>query len=490
VTTELAPDPTTESAAEQRVRPRSRVTDRCALAFVLTSLLFGTVFAIVTPPLWGPDEFTHVSRAYAVAHGRFLPQRVAFPPGAVNYGGLVPSTVDALTTHATRNYGNPPQSPAPAVVAPEEYRRLAAQPLRAPLAEIGFANTSAYSPVSYLPAVLVLRTVELADGTVGTALTLMRLVDLVTYTALVWLALRSCRDQRFKWVIFVAALLPMSVFQASMITADAMTNGLAILFGALFARAVFFGRDLSRSQTAMLAGSAILLPLAKPTYVILALLLPLVPANRLTMRRWGRPAASAAGLLAFGAWTTVSAETSAAMGLMRPGEVVDPAQQTEFILSDIPRFALIVARTFAYLDNTYFIQFFGALGQTFVPVPALTVVACIVAGVLAFGMAEHPHLSRPRLIAAAAVVLLSAAAIFGTLYLEFSPVGRYQIEGVQGRYFLPLVVVGVAVALRLVPIRLHLPTPRAARSTAAAVVALMAVGLALSAAKYYYVMWH
>jgi uncharacterized membrane protein len=47
-------------------------------------------------------------------------------------------------------------------------------------------------------------------------------------------------------------------------------------------------------------------------------------------------------------------------------------------------------------------------------------------------------------------------SIFGTLYLTFTPVGKNIIEGVQGRYFLPLaapLVMGVAA---FVPIRIQM----------------------------------
>jgi uncharacterized membrane protein len=79
------------------------------------------------------------------------------------------------------------------------------------------------------------------------------------------------RQYRLKWLVFVVRLLPMTVYEAGVITADALTDGLAILFGALFAKATFLKARLSTFETVLLGASAISLPLAKPTYVILAL---------------------------------------------------------------------------------------------------------------------------------------------------------------------------------------------------------------------------
>lgn len=200
--------------------------------------------------------------------------------------------------------------------------------------------------------------------------------------------------------------------------------------------------------------------------------------------------ATAGGLGGFAAWTAVSARTSESMHLMRPGETVDPGAQIDFVLGHPGEFLQVLVRTFAYQENSYFTQFFGTLGFTWVPVPAIAVGCCLLAAGLACGMSDRLTASPARTAITAAVVLLTAAAVFGTLYLEYSPVGYHLIAGVQGRCSIPLAIIAAAVVLRLVPLRLHLPGPRAARATAAAVVALMSVALATSAVKYYYVLWH
>ncbi|MGW4591129.1 DUF2142 domain-containing protein [Amycolatopsis thermoflava] len=481
-------DETAEAVAPAGHTRRRFAADPCVLAFVLLSLVFGGVFAVITPPLWGFDEFTHVGRAYAVDHGRMLPRRI--PDSLGYYGGEVPSTITDLIGHAAPNYLAPPPPPAPSVVDPGEYERLLDHPLESPPVLLGFGNTSAYSPVAYLPSAIGLRVTETLGGSVGTTLTVMRLADVLAYTALVATALRLLRAHRFKWVVFVVASLPMTVFQAGTISADAVTNALAILFSALFVRATFLRHRLGPWPTALLVASAVLLPLAKPTYVLLALLLLVVPADRLSLWRGGRALAAAAGLAGFAAWTAVSARTSESMHLMRPGETVDPGAQTDFVLGHPGEFLQVLVRTFVYQENSYFTQFFGTLGFTWVPVPATAVVCCLLAVGLALGMGDRLTAPPSRTAVTAAVVLLGVAAVFGTLYLEYSPVGYHLIAGVQGRYFIPLAIVAAAVVLRVVPLRLRLPDPRAARGTAGAVVTLMSIALALSAVKYHYVLWH
>jgi Predicted membrane protein (DUF2142) len=461
---------------------RTRHIDRCSAVFVLLSLLFGIAFALLTPPMWGQDEPAHFGRAYAVAHGQLLPEQVP-STGGVDYGGQVPATVQALAEYAGANFA-PPPPPPPQVADPGEYRRLASRPLDAPLVDRGFPNTSAYSPLPYVPSVIGLRLAEAAGGSVGSAILLMRLCDLVAYTAIVWAALWFLRRHAVRWVVFVVALLPMTVYEASTVTADTLTNALAILLGALFVKAVFLRRDLTRTETGLLLASAVLLPLAKPLYVLLTLLLLVVPAERLALRRWRRPATvggTVVGVLAFGAWFAASSGVQQAMHHMRPDvATIAPGEQLRYVLTHLPQFVRTVLRTLARQGDVFVSQLFGHLGSTYVPVPLSAVLCCLVAALLAAGLAERLSATRRQVAAAAALVVLTAAAVFVVEYLDWSPVGAPVIEGVQGRYFLPLVVVAEAVVLQVVPLRLHVPTERIRLGVTASIVALMALGLARS----------
>jgi uncharacterized membrane protein len=475
---------------------RLRRVDKCGLAFVVLSLFFGTVFAFITPPFWGHDEISHFGRAFQIDHGQVLPMPVPDARG-VAYGGQIPQTAKALTDYAFANYHEKTPRPLSRVsgVDARKYEQLRGQSLSAPLANQWFTNTAAYSPVAYVPSVLGLRLAESTGNTVGLAVDLMRIFDLLAYTAVIWFAISALRTSRFKWVVFVAALIPIAVFQAGNITADTLTNGLAILFSALFVKAAFLRQRLSGWQTFLLLASAVLLPLTKPTYLVLTFLLPFAPPARLALGRAGRAVAigaTALGSAGFLAWNSVAAKTGQGMGLMRKPTQwysVDPSEQVHYVLNHFSRFLQYCWQTFVYQDNKYFQEFFGMMGFSGVGVPALAIVCCMAAGAIAFGMGERMLASRVGLIATIVLFVCSVLAIFGALYLEYSPVGYYMIDGVQGRYFIPLVVIGAAVLLQLVPLRLRLATPRAARGSAMAVVALMTVALSVTTLKFNYNIW-
>lgn len=461
--------------------------NRTGLLFVAMSVLFGCWFALITPPLWGFDEATHFARAYSIDHGHVAPVEIPHPT-SVNFGGQVPSTFVDLFDYSLQAWTHAPNFPARSNADPGGFAEHASRSLRAPLVDFSFANTSAYSPISYVPAVFGLRAVEMVDGSVGLAITAMRICNVAAYSAIVWLALWALRHHRFKWAVFVVALLPMTVFESAMITADTVTNALAILFSALFVKSAFLRIRLSGPQTSLLFTSVLLLPLAKPTYVLLILLLPLVPTAQLTARRGMSAVVTAAGLAGCALWTTTSAQTSEAIRLMRPAELVDTSLQVRYLITHIPDAPRIIVNTLASQENRIVKEVFGTFGNTWVQAPSIAAIACMIAGALSFGLAELLWSTLLQSAIVATTVLASIAAIFATLYVEYTPVGHPYVEGVQGRYFIPLFVIAIALLARQVPFRLNLESPRNIRRIELTVTGLMFFALAGSTLKYQFVL--
>ncbi|MGW0043961.1 DUF2142 domain-containing protein [Rhodococcus sp. NPDC003348] len=485
-----ATDPGTAAPAR-----RVRRFGVASILFVVLGAIFGTAFAVLTPPFWGHDELTQFGRAYQVAEGGFLPQEI-HDDRAVAYGGQVPASIDALMDFALTDYRENDKEPAPMVADPSGYDRLEGAAVDGPPVDVWFTNTAAYSPVPYAPVAAGLRVAEALDLDVGGTLLAARLAGLAAYLALAGFALHVLRGSRIAWLAFTLALLPIAMFQAGTVTADTVTNGMALLFSALFVKAVFLRDRLSKPESLVLLASVLALPLCKPTYFLLAMLVVFVPRDRLAglpAVRWVPQLTALVGLGLFGLWTKISSGTTEGMGLMRPQNQwysVIPADQMQGILSDPLGFLDTFYRTLVYRDQLYFVQFFGELGFGYVDVPATAIVLALTAIILAFGIAERLDPRRWSTTATTLVVLLSVGMIFGTLYLSFSPVGFYIIDGVQGRYFLPLAFVGFTVLLRWIPLRITVSDGRAPGRGVPIAIALLTVGsLVATLLKYNTVVW-
>lgn len=472
------------SATAVTGRRRLPAVDRCGAVFVLLSLGFGIAFALINPPLWGQDEFSHVARAFAIDHGHVRPQPFTEGNGT-NYGGLVPEPARALRDLVLDNLRH-----ATRVLDPARENALASRPIDSPLVYAGFPNSSAYSPVPYLPSVVGLRVAELVGGSLGLAVLSMRLANLLVYTAIVWLAVWSLRATRFRWLVFCVALLPMSVYDAAMVTADTLTNALAILLSALVVKAVFLRRELSRAESILLLASAVLTPLAKPTYAVLALLVLAVPRELLSVPRIAARGSVAAGIVLCGAWALLASGVDTAMQYMRPDAVLNPRTQIDAMVLHFPRFAVTAVRTVAHLGDDYLNQFVGSLGIVYLPAPLSAVLCWTLAAVLAAGHAERLAASRRQWLAVLAVVAFNVVAVFVAEWVEWSRVGAPVIEGVQGRYFIPLAVATAALVLQWVPLRFESGTIAVRRAVDISLTLLVGLALLRSIAGFYLALWH
>ncbi|MFE9327224.1 DUF2142 domain-containing protein [Nocardia sp. NPDC052278] len=503
---------TAESAAAEPDSSRSnpardfgrRIVARfgaATVAFTIVATVFGALFAWITPPFWGHDEITQFGRAYQVAHGGFLPQRIHDERG-ISYGGDVPISITELMGYALHDYSSNPEEPDQMVADPGSYARMEGAAVSKAEEPVWFTNTAAYSPVPYIPAAIGIRVAELFGLNVGAMMLLTRLAGLATYLALVGFGLWALRAHRVQWLAFTVAVLPIAVFQAGTVTADTMTNALAILVSALLVKALFLGDGLGRTETAALLGATLLLPVSKPTYVLLAMLVVLVPTNRFALggaagwKRFIPWGFAGLGALAFAVWMKIAAPTGDGMGLMRPQHQwnsVRPGDQLHGILTDPVNFVNTFGESIALRDQRWFTQFFGELGFAYIDVPALSVLACLLAFAVSIGIADRMNTATAtfrRTLIVALTLLASVAMIYVTLYMSFTPVGYYIIDGVQGRYFVPLAIVALVVLLRWMPLRLtdvrgQTPT----KGPAVAVIAATLIALIAALWKYYSIVW-
>lgn len=176
---------------------------------------------------------------------------------------------------------------------------------------VGFdtGSTMASSPVAYAPSALFMAIPNAFDAPTILTLWFGRLGDLVTYLALVLLALRLAGA--FRWAIAITALLPMNLAMAASVSPDAITIGALLLVVALWTRVWQLTRQgsgdsedapLDRSALVWLGASVgsagLLLALAKPPYFAV---LAAFPALLLVRRRDLRAQVAAlAATVAFG----------------------------------------------------------------------------------------------------------------------------------------------------------------------------------------------
>src|SRR5215208_3803221 len=191
-----------------------------ATAFVFLSLAFGSVVAFVTPPLRGPDEISHFLRIYAYARGEVLP--------AIEVDGRKGIFVERELYDQLSFFRSAGEWFATAGENDVRYGQVMAlyrtvggriddeSDHRAIFAP--FAGTEGYTPIAYLPYIAAAAIGRLLKLDAPDLLLLMRLFGLAAFTALVGYAIRV--SPVLKWAFVLIAMLPVSLYNPSVLSAD------------------------------------------------------------------------------------------------------------------------------------------------------------------------------------------------------------------------------------------------------------------------------
>jgi uncharacterized membrane protein len=401
--------------------------------FLVAGLVYGLVFVFATPPFQVPDEPAHFYRAYAVSEGN--------PSARIGDGGLgavLPASLEELGIGLK---GDLPFYPERRI-APETILRA----LRVPLEEerrrfTDYRTSAQFTPVPYLPQAAGIAMARWLGAPALYLLYAARLANLLAATVLIAIGLR--RLPSYGWLLTMLALTPMALFLRASASADALSTAVAFLLAGTAARLAWGeeeqGRRRSIGDMAVLTACSAALCLSKPVYVPLACLALLIPAARLPGGRRG-PA-----LLVFAAVTVaafgVGMATAGAVDIpVRLDAPVDRDRQIESALQEPLRVVRIITEDYLHRGRRYVAQVVGQLGwlDANLPKPLLWGYAALL-GLLALvdtrpTVAVSPGQRLLLILAALATMALVSASQYAT----WTPYGADYVEGIQGRYFIPL----------------------------------------------------
>src|SRR6266436_4312938 len=267
------------------MRKRVLPTCRPASIFVLLSLTFGSIIIFANPPLRGPDEIAHFLRIYSYARGELLPvteinarKGIFVSPGLYNqlYYFKTAGEVFAGSSEERMRYGQ--------IMA--EYSKLAdtlgdeteQASMFAP-----FAGTEGYNPVAYIPYIVAAEIGRLLRLNLPAMLLLMRFFGLLAFTAVAAYAIAV--TPALKWAFVLIAMLPVSLYNRTVLSADG-----AGLSYTLAITALCFSAATRKSAVGLVWERSVwmtLCVLSKQPQIVFVLLELMVTRLKEAPRRWG-----------------------------------------------------------------------------------------------------------------------------------------------------------------------------------------------------------
>lgn len=395
------------------------------LLFAIPQVVF---LAFWTPPFQTPDEPAHFYRAWQIAHLQIGPHS----------GGLADTGADHIWDYVA---GLPHNPKVPYTKAEQIGAENAQWTGQSTYRE--FPNTGTGALTGYLPqamAILIGRAVRL--GPLRT-LELARLLNGALAIAVCALALSWCRSG--KLIMFAVLLMPMSLSLFASCGQDATLIALSCVAFAVISRQLDESGPLSRARAAVVIVSLTIVLVGRPPYValLLALLIPGLfdgPRNRPT---WitGFWFACLSFAVTVSWWLTAMHRAGAVAKPMPGMEPADAKMQLLGLLHH-PGVAGDLLSYAVHHMVEYIAGVIGYMGWLDTLMPALYYLAMI----LVLAMAAIAEMAYGPRLAKSVTVLLSAAGVAGVIavflveYLIWTPVGAPGIYGVQGRYFIPLII--------------------------------------------------
>lgn len=434
--------------------------------------MFLSFFMLAIPPGWGLDEQSHVARAYQVSEGVLTPY---LRDDARTLGAQVPQAIIDLQMDGHRasnsvDRGAPQWSRSDFDNA-GDLAAMSAKPLRPEVtSDFDMSNAAASSAIAYAPAAAGIAVARALEFDTGAVLLSARFANAIVYLGLGFLGIRLLRGFRVAWLGFVMVLFPSAIVQASYVTADTYTNAITVLFVAAVAR-LCLDRDPPASTLLFAALAGVGVVFAKPSYAILLAVVLAVPATRVLPHRWRtgtvardrrRAHATRWGYLGVASLVTAlllftTSSVASAISAMY-GRGAEPAEQLRGVLGHPLETILVMVRSVVVSGDFWARSLFGSIGYNGVNLPEIAAVGLVALVVVASLNGEV--LGRIRAASMVAIAVGAALVSMLALYLSFTPVGSSVVDGVQGRYFVPILFPFLLGARSLLPMRAQM-SPRA-----------------------------
>ncbi|MBW3672034.1 MAG: DUF2142 domain-containing protein, partial [Acidobacteria bacterium] len=296
------------------------------------------------------------------------------------------------------------------------------------VAFLSYATSAVFSPLPYVvPAIFAAATVASGAGFLP-ALWISRTANLLLGCFLIWLAIRKARE--LTELLVLLGLLPMFLFLRSSVSADLLTISASWLFVSIVIDE--FASD--RENTWQKAACAALLIFTKPLFLLVTLLGLVRP---LTRQQWRSALLVGASIVVSG---LIAAQiTASALMPIRSDVATDPQGQMTRTIRESPEVVSLIVRHAITSAPRYAVEAIGRLGwlDTPVPGPATVLIAALLLIASVTARSAEWLTLRLRMI----LLLVGLAGFFAVLWSNFvlwTPVPAVDIEGAQGRHFLPL----------------------------------------------------
>lgn len=383
--------------------------------FLILIIIIGSLYCVAFPVNTIPDEASHAKRAYEISSGNLISR---IDKGIV--GNELDSNLNKVLLND--NYSK--------VIKNFKYKETKKKTM------YSFANTALYSPISYLPQSLGILLSKIFTKSILIQLYFGRLFNFIVFILLMYYAIKLIPVK--KEIIFLIGMLPLTIQEAISLSPDAFTISVSCF---LIAYILNLGKQkdkISKKQLGILLLLSIILSQLKIVYFPICLLLFLLPTKEFKSKKQKYITIITIILISviFGLiWLKITSPYLLAQSTSD--------KQLTYIFENILRYLVICTATFTSYSRDWLYQIFGMnLGNFTITLPSYLIFGNIVLFIMYCLIPNNDknNIKGTNKFLTTFVIIAIVGLMFTSLYLQWTPYKAKIIEGIQGRYFIPLLL--------------------------------------------------
>lgn len=409
--------------------------------FAFMALITGLILILIIPPMCSPDENSHFLNAYALASGNFFP--VIETDGSM--GRYLPKGIVEFTNKYNSYFqGN--------LQAKYSYTEALSNWLDAgdfdTLEYIGYWNADV-NLIAYFPSAFAMSIYQLFcnlnPGIVLSSANLLligRMGNLLFYVFLVYHAIQWVT---YKKTILFISLSPVSIYLASSLSYDTIVISFTIVLLCRITYLMQEGAKVTVKDIIIFSFCSFFLCNVKQVYAVFLLCLFAIPIKKFKNRRQYITSISAVALSGGATYLIYKIVFNSIVDKTLWNFYQPLHQQSGYLLHNFLVFIIYIFNSCIKYGGFYFMSLTGCLGQLDcnLPVAICYIIFLIGIFILITEFSQVKISVRLKLLNVLSLIVCIYLIFAGTYIIWTSHtvgIGATYIDGVQGRYFIPLIL--------------------------------------------------
>lgn len=389
--------------------------------FLVLSLIIGSIYVLALPVGRAPDEASHFFRIYEITEGHFTSD------GDENHtfaGSVQSKDIAIVEKFAKQN-----------VIYSEILNNLGSQAGE----EKAFITTSAYgySPLAYAPQATGMLIGKVLHLPFLISAYLAKFFNLFFCITIIYFCIKH--SPFLKKFIFLIAFLPISMQSMASLSADApiFVSAIALISFVLYS-IYSYKNTFSKKHFFIILALCLFVSISKIVYAPLCLILFCIPKERFGGKDLKRKlfwifGTGAIVITVYLIWYFISPPTIT---------VSNASEQISLIIHNPIEYLSIVARSISTNAIMYLSGTFGGYLEWFNVTPSKFYIFLSLIIFIILCIKTRPKYIIPKSLKILSISLFAiiSFAIFTAMFVTWTKSGEIIIDGVQGRYFLPIVL--------------------------------------------------